>query len=274
MEKYIERNISEVFVYDGHRLITEEGSSCENCFFKNSKYSFYCSERANEVGQCLSTCRKDGKSVIYRELSVKEYFEKLLGNISDKEFENMLDEIKNSGIPCGDDAPETIVHNVVPPVGYEIDEKNSTLSHIQFKRIIVPWRFKNPAPVVKGYYLAGDKAEECGNLSYAEVLDVFVDKKSALSAIAMAQITQIMANDERFGGIITEDEWETSDDEKHIIYRVRNDVLAGMTVSQYHLLAFHTTEQRDLFLKENKDLIMQYFMLDNNINVTSANISD
>lgn len=270
----MERHIGEVFVYDGHRLITEESSSCDNCFFKNSKYGFNCSERANEVGQCMSIDREDRKSVLYRELDVKEYFEKLLGNIGDKEFKDMLDEIKNSGIPCGDDAPETIVYDVVPPIGYEIDKENSSLNRIQFKRIAVPWRFKNPAPIVKGYYLAGDNVEECGNLSYAKILDVFVDKKSALSAMAMAQITQIMANDERFGGIITEDEWETSDDDKHVIYRVRNDVIAGMTVSQYHLLAFHTAEQRDLFLKENKDLIMQYFMLDNSINVTSTNISD
>lgn len=91
---------------------------------------------------------------------------------------------------------------------------------------------------------------------------VFATKKTAKSALAMAQISQIMANDERFGGVVTDEEWKNIKKEKFCIERFKNVFNSTATLSEYKLLAFHTEEQRDLFLKENEDLVKQYLMID------------
>ena len=154
---------------------------------------------------------------------------------------------------------------ITVPEGYEIDKENSTFEKIVFRKIEkTPWRYRNNRKI-NGCWI-NNHSEILGtvkSLPYIEEYhNIFATRKQAKSALAMAQITQIMANDKRFGGIITENEWVTSGDDKHVIYRVRNNVIAGMTVSQYHFLAFHTAEQRDLFLKENEDLVKDYLMID------------
>lgn len=75
----------------------------------------------------------------------------------------------------------------------------------------------------------------------------------------MAQISQIMANDERFGGVVTDEEWNYN--RKYVIIR-RGTKLGIETKYCYEYLAFHTNEQAELFLKENEDLIKDYYMLD------------
>ena len=91
--------------------------------------------------------------------------------------------------------------------------------------------------------------------------NVFATEKQAKSAFAMAQISQIMANDERFGGVVTDKEWH-SRSLKYIIERQDTNIKKIIAISCYSFLAFHTSEQRDLFLKEYKDLIKDYLMLD------------
>ena len=77
----------------------------------------------------------------------------------------------------------------------------------------------------------------------------------------MARISQIMANDKRFGGPVTDEEWES----KSVIYTIlrdRNKIIPSANFTTYRFLAFHTQEQRDLFLKENEDLLKDYLMID------------
>lgn len=89
---------------------------------------------------------------------------------------------------------------------------------------------------------------------------LFVTKKQAKSALAMARIGQIIANDiENFGGVISDDEWEDNDT-KYIIYRRNNEICAASSTFQYFFLAFHTKEQRDLFLEKYYDLVKEYLM--------------
>ena len=78
----------------------------------------------------------------------------------------------------------------------------------------------------------------------------------------MAQISQIMANDERFGGVVTDEEWETSYVTKFVLFRNENRIDKGLYHQYYHFLAFHTAEQCDLFLEENEDLVKDYLMID------------
>lgn len=91
---------------------------------------------------------------------------------------------------------------------------------------------------------------------------LFATKKQAKSALAMARISQILANDiENFGGVITDDEWD-NDDLKYLIFRVENNIEVGSTCAYYEFLAFHTEAQRDLFLEKYRDLIKDYLMID------------
>lgn len=114
---------------------------------------------------------------------------------------------------------------------------------------------------ISGYYINIDSSISsyddgilCKN-SY----NVFSTKKQAKSALAMARISQIMANDNRFGGAITNEEWNYN--RKYVIIR-RGNNLGIETRYCYEYLAFHTNEQAELFLKENEDLIKDYYMLD------------
>ena len=89
----------------------------------------------------------------------------------------------------------------------------------------------------------------------------FASRKQAKSALAMAMISQIMANDiEHFGGAITDKEWKEWN-RKYIIYRTENNIEVAFTFTDYYFLAFHTEEQRDLFLEKYRDLVKDYLMI-------------
>lgn len=138
--------------------------------------------------------------------------------------------------------------------GYKWNSDTLTLSKVE------KWRDKDGTKM-NGYYISSDATIYsyddgvlCRN-SY----NVFATEKQAKSALAMARISQIMANDERFGGVITNEEWNYN--RKYVIIR-RGNNLGIETRYCYEYLAFHTNEQAELFLKENEDLIKDYYMLD------------
>jgi len=116
----------------------------------------------------------------------------------------------------------------------------------------------------KGYYIdymsdiiANGKARYNRNR-----YNLFATKKHTKSALAMARISQIMANDvENFGGAITDEEWENGE-YKYDIYRNKNTISTAYSVGQYDFLAFHTAAQRDLFLEKYRDLVKDYLMID------------
>lgn len=71
-----------------------------------------------------------------------------------------------------------------------------------------------------------------------------------------------MANDERFGGVVADEEWVNYGIVKWTIERSENKIITTFRHYTYTFLAFHTTEQRNLFLKENEDLVKDYLMID------------
>lgn len=90
----------------------------------------------------------------------------------------------------------------------------------------------------------------------------FASRKQAKSALAMAMISQIMANDiEHFGGVVTDKEWGNSDEWKFVIYRLHNNISVKSVRSNYQFLAFHTEAQRDLFLEKYRDLVREFLMI-------------
>lgn len=152
------------------------------------------------------------------------------------------------------------------PEGYEIDKENSSLECIKLKKKeSISWRNKENKgdEPIKGYWIDQISMIMLVNCPHHKKnRNVFASKKLAESALAMAQISQILEHDKRFGGAITVDEWEDGRQIKYIIIRANNEFTCSTTYNLYQFLAFHTPEQRDLFLKENLDLINKYLMID------------
>lgn len=150
---------------------------------------------------------------------------------------------------------------ITPPEGYEIDKENSTFNCIKFKPVAKRCR-DNEDTIIKGFYI-----DNYSNIYFNRGKNItcnynlFVTEKQAKSALAMARISQIMANDERFGGVVTDEEWNDGS-LKYVIERHKNKITINNSYNHYHFLAFHTMEQRALFLKENEDLIKEYLMID------------
>lgn len=151
---------------------------------------------------------------------------------------------------------------ITPPEGYEIDKENSTFDCIKFKPVAKRWR-DNKHTIIRGFYIDCD-ANICGHEGENNSCDwnLFATEKQAKSALAMAQISQIMANDERFGGVVTDKEWHSNASYKYTIERNDNKIKINGYYNAYNFLAFHTSEQCDLFLKENEDLVKDYLMID------------
>ena len=111
------------------------------------------------------------------------------------------------------------------PEGYEIDMENSTFECIKFKKKDDIYRHKCQS--FDGYYVtnaAYGSAYKLGRLSRSRYEDFYLDEiflfnteKQAKSAVAMAKISQIMANDERFGGPVTDEEWNDGAMPKYFI---------------------------------------------------------
>lgn len=152
---------------------------------------------------------------------------------------------------------------ITPPEGYEIDKENSTFECIKFKPVVKRWRDTNP--FVKGYCVEGNNIVKYDvyNRFDKNSHDMYATEKQAKSALAMAQISQIMANDERFGGVVTDEEYANENIWKYSINRNNNTIqMYQGTRGIDHFLSFHTPEQRYLFLEENEDLIKDYLMVD------------
>ena len=113
-----------------------------------------------------------------------------------------------------------------------------------------------------GYYIDYNNGRSTFilNRTSNDKLSLFKTSKYSKSAGALAKISQIIANDSVFGGPITDEEWD-SDIMKYTILRLNNTIVTDENDSVFRVLAFHTPEQRDLFLEENLELIKDYFML-------------
>lgn len=158
---------------------------------------------------------------------------------------------------------------IIPPEGYKIDKERSTSECIRFKPI--KWTLEDNDII--GYVMSNNDSKIVPidtSIAYSArkiKKNLFATEKLAKSAQAMAQISQIIANDERFGGPITDKEWKSPKIWHTIVKGVdgitdKYRVYGWKSNTSYSLLAFHTPEQRDLFLKENLDLVKDYLMID------------
>lgn len=158
---------------------------------------------------------------------------------------------------------ETKEIKIVPPEGYEVDKENSTYNCVKFKPLIVKrWR-DNIKAQFDGYFITSnaDIINTHNMYNIENAYNVFATKKQAKSSLAMARISQIMANDERFGGVVSDEEWKKDNIQKYCIIRHSDKIHCDINLLSYCFLAFHTKQQRDLFLEENEDLVRDYLML-------------
>ncbi|MCP4256753.1 MAG: hypothetical protein GY774_04400 [Planctomycetes bacterium] len=153
--------------------------------------------------------------------------------------------------------PQTL--QIKAPKGYEIDEDKSTYSEIVFKPIkpelAQSWE---DLGLVSGYYINGDSVmrKTVPHCTHLHCRNVFTTKAQAESAIAMAQLSQLMAqaND----GL--EPEWAEVES-KHCITREKNMLYTVECWNAYYFLAFKDRETRDTFLETHRELIETYLMI-------------
>jgi hypothetical protein len=152
---------------------------------------------------------------------------------------------------------------IVIPEGYEIDKEKSSFEKIVFKKKeLEKWR-DNPTNKLTGYRIDNNSRITfiLGFYNSSYNYNVFATVEQARSALAMARISQIMKNDKRFGGVVTNEEW-LNDKGKFCIESYQGNIRFFTYWNNNRFLAFHTKEQRELFLQENKDLIKEYLMIE------------
>ena len=154
--------------------------------------------------------------------------------------------------------------NITVPEGYEIDKEKSTFECIKFKKRINVNIWKD-IERVEGIYISNTSGfshvDTVIGKNNSSDKNIFIDIQHAKSALAMAQISQLMPY---YGGAITKEEWNDDDLPKYVIFRMKNHYETGLVYKTYDLLAFHTKEQGDRFLSfpENVQLVKDYLMID------------
>ena len=225
---YMERRIGEIFENEGVKLQCVENDGCDGCFFYNGSCLFEADMDNNGMGICSCRYRKDGKSVIF------------------KKYNNMEQKIT---VPkgCKIESVEHDDNEVV--IMFSEDKKKEVRTWEDLKGSRVPFDscYIDRNGELSSYrYFFGDTDKH-----------VFIDKKHAKSALAMAQISQLMPY---YGGAITDEEWNNSDVLKYSI--CRNEDYVSFKSQHYELLSFHTEEQRNDFLKYNEQLVKDYLMIE------------
>lgn len=141
------------------------------------------------------------------------------------------------------------------PEGYEIDKEKSTFERIVFKKKkdINSWEdLKN----IKGFLISyNSNIQECGEIiPNGEDKNVFLNEKYAKSALAMAQISQLLPYYD------SNVDWYKVTD-KYCLVRIGSSILIETWQSSYHRLAFNSRKEAIRFLKYNEQLVKDYFML-------------
>lgn len=145
------------------------------------------------------------------------------------------------------------------PEGYEIDEERSTFRNIIFKQKKEVKRWED-LEAIDGYYIS--------NISYIHSIyncpvtinkqNVYATEKQAKSALAFAQITQLLPY---YGGYT---EFRNDANNYVIGYCPDSEQFVVNCCELYIYSQFHFESQKSAeeFIKNNEDLLRQYFMLD------------
>lgn len=153
---------------------------------------------------------------------------------------------------------ETREFKVKIPYGFEIDVENSTFECIKFKvKQVKTW---DNLGKIDGYFIREDSSIcTIGTVdTYSMNKNTAISEKHCKAMLAMAQISQLLPH---YGGAVTDEEWK-DDSSKHVLSRVKNNIVKDWYQHSYEFLAFHTAEQRDEFLDNNEQLVKDYLMIE------------
>ena len=142
------------------------------------------------------------------------------------------------------------------PEGYEIDTEKSTFENIVFKKktIVNCWK---DLPKISGVYIKNTSSEISASYDYPVSITTrgtFLNKKYAKSALALAQISQLLPYYD------SKIDWDKTD-EKYVIVRSCNNLAIDVNYGVYQLLAFNTYTEAVRFLKHNEQLVRDYYMM-------------
>jgi hypothetical protein len=140
----------------------------------------------------------------------------------------------------------------------EIIFKDGKYVVVDKKKIVKTWK---DIEKISGAYISNTSNiyETNNRQSIYENRNIFIDKKHAESALAMAMISQLLPY---YGGEITKEEWGNDKISKYVILRIRNIIKIEPMSCGYHVLGFHTRMQCEEFLKNNEELVNSYLMMD------------
>ena len=144
------------------------------------------------------------------------------------------------------------------PEGYEIDKENSSFEKIVFKKKKEINCWENLRNVL-GVYIAENScifpvAAGLDGLVLPHNKNIFLNEKYAKSALALAQISQLLPHYD------TNVDWTTSN-EKFCISCLNNKIEVRTWERVYHVLAFNTRSEAYRFLKHNEQLVKDFYML-------------
>lgn len=151
---------------------------------------------------------------------------------------------------------ETKEIKIQVPEGYEIDKEKSTFERIVFKKknAINCWK---DLEKISGCSITN----ESGIVHWSELSaikdnkNVFLNDKYAKSALALAQISQLLPYYD------SNVNWDDESKCKFCIYRENSYITINYYYGNYKLLAFNSKKEAERFLKYNEQLVKDYFML-------------
>lgn len=145
------------------------------------------------------------------------------------------------------------------PEGYEIDKEKSTFEKIVFKKkeaVVNCWEDLHK---VKGVYISVNSTihaiGSCEDYANSYNKNVFLNEKYAKSALALAQISQLLPYYD------TNVDWNPAST-KYCIDAVNGKIEINGWWKTFHVLAFNTREEAKRFLEHNKQLVKEYYMME------------
>lgn len=140
------------------------------------------------------------------------------------------------------------------PEGYEIDKEKSSFERIVFKKenTINCWK---DLKKIEGVFITKDSCiTNYKGSNDALNKNVFKNEKYAKSALALAQISQLLPYYD------SNVDWD-SFNYKYCLDRKDDKIIIDQWLGKYHLLSFNTKKEAERFLKYNEQLVKDYFML-------------
>ena len=137
----------------------------------------------------------------------------------------------------------------------------SAFTKAELNPVLNEWEMKFLGKKIKGVYIASNsciyKIDYICNYSEKGTYKI---EKQAKSALAYAQLTQLMALPEYNGDWVPD--WDDDCEAKYVIGRYSDNIKLNRYSKIYYPISFKTKEIRDKFLDNNLDLLKEYFELD------------